>query len=312
MRTYLGIDIGGTKIAGGLVGADGSVLKREQVPTGARDGGAQVLERALNLADALLAGAARSVDAIGIGAGGQIDCDRGVVVSASDVLPGWTGVDIAGAFGGRFAAPVRVDNDVNALASGEVRFGRSRGLRTVVFLALGTGVGGALVFDGRVHHGARWSAGEVGRLLVDPSETARVDLGGGRGTLEAYASGSGLLQTYRELAGVDNLRNGEEIVDEARRAPDSAAALALRRTGEWLGLGLASLANVLDPDMIVIGGGMAAIGDLLLDPARRALRARALPGPANCPVEAASLGRDASLLGAASLAFDTGDVARSG
>ena len=133
----------------------------------------------------------------------------------------------------------------------------------MLYLALGTGVGGALLLNGRVHHGAHWSGGEFGHILLTTDEAAP------RRTLEEWASGPGLLQTWRELSGSDSLMTGEQIAAEAARDPDSPAAHAVTRTGECLGFGLAGLANALDPDLIVIGGGLAALGDSLLNPAAR-------------------------------------------
>jgi len=162
---------------------------------------------------------------------------------------------------------------------------------------VGTGVGGALLLNGRAHHGATWTGGEFGHLLLTTDEAAP------RKTLEDWASGPGLLQTYREMTGAEPEFTGEAVAAEAARDPSGPAARAITRTGECLGFGLAGLANVLDPDLIVIGGGLAALGDALLDPACRVLRRYALPGPARCPVVCAALGAEAAIVGAAALAM---------
>ena len=301
MPLFLGLDIGGTKIAGGLVTASGEVVQTAHCSTPAQDGGAAVLAVALALARSLAAG--QTMSGIGVGTGGQVNADLGVIVSATELLPGWAGTPVKTAFENALGVPTFVDNDVNALAIGEARFGTARDLPTVVFLALGTGVGGALLLNGNVHHGAHWSGGEFGHLLLDISENARLDAGGHRGTLEAYASGTGLETTYRELTGTT--RTGREIAADAQHDPDGLAAQAITRTGEHLGYGLVSLANALDPDLIVIGGGLTALGEPLIGPARAILRQRALPGPAQCPVVTASLGINAAIIGAASLAMPT-------
>jgi len=233
--------------------------------------------------------------AVGIGTGGQVDTERGVIVSATDLLPGWAGTDVKAAFERAFGLPCFVDNDVNALAVGEARFGAGRGLATVLYLALGTGVGGALLLNGRVHHGATWTGGEFGHLLLTTDGAAP------RKTLEDWASGPSLLQTYREMTGAGPEVTGEAVAAEAATNPGGPAARAVARTGECLGFGLAGLANALDPDLIVIGGGLAALGDALLDPARRILQRYALPGPARCPVVPAALGAEAAVIGAAAL-----------
>lgn len=295
MRHYIGIDIGGTKIAGAVITADGTIVSHQTHPTPAQNGGAAVLAAAVDMAQELVS---PEVVGIGVGTGGQVDATQGVILSATDLLPGWAGTPIKAVFEETFGLPTTVDNDVNALAIGEACFGAARGKDTVVFLALGTGVGGALLINGRIHHGAHGAGGEFGHLLLSADENARRDCGGHVGTLEAYASGPGLAQTWREMTGnLTDLVTGQEVVTRPG-GPE-----AVRRTGEYLGCGLVSLANALDPDVIIIGGGLAALGDLLLAPARQLLRSRALPGPAQCPVLRAALGPEASVIGAAALAL---------
>ena len=294
MSLFLGIDIGGTKIAGALVTSEGRVTLSDRRPTPLTGGGA-ILDMALALARALREASPDPISGSGLGTGGQVDTERGVIVSATDILPGWADTEVKASFEQAFGLPCSVDNDVNALAVGEARFGAGRGLPTVLYLALGTGVGGALLLRGRVHHGATWTGGEFGHLLLTTEEAAP------RKTLEDWASGPGLVQTYRELTGFDGEVTGEAVGEEAARDPGGPAARAVARTGECLGFGLAGLANVLDPDLIVIGGGLAALGDALLDPARAVLRRHALPGPARCPVVPAALGPEAAVIGAAAL-----------
>ncbi len=293
MAYYLGIDIGGTKIAAGLVSEDGQVLRRKRCPT-PLTGGTAILDAALRLVQEYQQ---EPIAAVGVGTGGQVNADLGVIVSATDLLPGWAGTNVKAAFESSFGVPCRADNDVNALAVGEGRFGTGRNLNTVAYLALGTGVGGALLLQGRLHHGAHWTGAEFGHLLLTLGET------GPRRTLEDFAGGPGLVQTYREMSGFGGEITGETIAAEAARDPQSTSAQAVTRTGEYLGYGLVSLANILDPDLIVIGGGLSALGDLLLEPARRVLARDALPGPAHCPVAVAALGSDAALVGAAALAM---------
>ena len=301
MTHYLGIDIGGTKIAAGLVTSDGIVSSHIQRPT-PLTGGSAILDAAGDLAEELLK--ASDVVGVGIGAGGQIDPVRGVVVTATDVLPGWSGTQVKSLLGQRLNTTVCIENDVNALAVGEQRFGSAKGFKTVVFLALGTGVGGALLCNERLHHGAHWTGAEFGHILLDIRPDARKDLGGSAGTLEAFVSGPGLLQTWREITGeTDPAFTALDVADDAEQDPGGAGALAIHRTGEYLGYGLVTLANALDPDMIVIGGGLSALGERLLGPARKILRERALPGPASCHLTVTGLGGDAALIGAASLAM---------
>jgi glucokinase len=304
MDYFIGIDIGGTKIAGGIVTGSGQVLQRQECPTPVKEGGPRILEDAIRLAQTLSKSITEKVKAVGIGAGGQIDAVNGLVYSATDVLPGWKGLHITDAFSRALDMPASVDNDVNVLALGETRFGAAASVKdgTVVFLALGTGVGGALLCKGAIHYGAHWSGGEFGHILLTMDPDARRDLGGAVGTLEAYCSGSGLVETYRELTGNhDPGITGEDVVAHAQENPGGPGTIAITRTGEYLGFGLVSLANALDPDLIIIGGGLGTLGDALLNPARQILKQRALPGPAKCPVVQAQLGVDAPIVGAASL-----------
>ena len=293
MKVYLGIDIGGTKIAAGLVTEHGEVLRQSRCQT-PLSGGTTILDAALAVAQEYQS---EPIVAVGIGTGGQVNADSGVIVSATSLLPGWAGTDVKSAFEAAFGVPCVTGNDVNALAIGESRFGAGQNLATVVYLALGTGVGGALLLNGRLHHGAHWAGAEFGHLLLTLGDT------GPRRTLEDFASGPGLVRTYFEISGFRDKTTGEAIAEEAQRDPASLSARAVTRTSEYLGFGLVSLANILDPDLIVIGGGLSALGDLLLDPARRILNQNALPGPAQCPVVLATLGLNASLVGAAALAI---------
>jgi glucokinase len=300
----IGIDIGGTKIAGGIVTDDGKVVSREERPTPIKDGGKRILLEAIEVAKLLKARSDQPVERVGIGAGGQIDAVQGLVFSATDVIPGWKGIRIAEVFSETLGIPAAADNDVNVLALAETRFGAARhcGNGTVVFLALGTGVGGALMTRGGLHHGAHWSGGEFGHILLTMDPDARRDTGGARGTLEAYCSGPGLVETWRELTGSKDAGiTGHDVLRDARQNTDGLGSKAIEKTGEYLGFGLVSLANALDPDLIIIGGGLSELGDSLLDPARRILKEHALPGPASCKVVTAQLGQDAAIVGAASL-----------
>jgi glucokinase len=304
MMPYIGIDIGGTKIAGGIVTSDGSITARDERPTPIKEGGHRILEEAIAVARSLILSSKQNIQAVGIGAGGQIDTTQGLVYSATDVIPGWKGIRVTEAFTSALELPSAVDNDVNVLALAEGRFGAARMFPngTVVFLALGTGVGGALLCNGVVHHGAHWSGGEFGHILLTMDANARRDTGGAIGTLEAYCSGPGLVQTWRELTGsTDPNTTGHDVVSDAKRNPSGPGSQSITKTGEYLGFGLVSLANALDPDLIIIGGGLSELGEALLEPARRVLKQHALPGPATSPVVTAQLGVDAAIVGAASL-----------
>ncbi len=314
MAYCIGIDIGGTKIAAGIVSYQGEVLDKKHCPTPVKLGGPKILEDAIALTAALLWGTSRKIDGIGIGAGGQIDVEKGLVYSATDLLPGWRGLHITDSFIKQFGLKSVVDNDVNVLALGESCFGAAVGLKkgTIVFLALGTGVGGAILVNGSLIHGSNWSGGELGHILLSMEPNARKDGGGAVGTLEAYCSGLGLVQTWRELTGNNDPNiTGEDVVADANKNPGGPGTIAITKTGEYLGYGLVSLANALDPSLIIIGGGLGTLGDALLSPAREILKSRALPGPSKCPIVQAKLGVDAPIIGAASLVMPKSEVLES-
>jgi len=306
MSHYIGIDIGGSKIVGGIVTDAGKVLVRKDCPTPVKQGGPQILQDAIALAAQLLKSTDKKVRGIGIGAGGQIDSEQGIVFSATDVLPGWRGTRIAEAFIEKFALPTFVDNDVNVLALGEAKFGAAAPLRhsTMLFLLLDAGVGGALLNNGVVHHGANWSGGEFGQILLTMDANARRGPGGGVGTLEAYCSTPGLIQTWCEMTGKSDIKAGvQDILADAKAHPKGHGAAAIKKTGEYLGYGLVSLANTLNPHLIIIGGELATLGDALLNPAKQILAQRLLSGATICSVVTPNLGSDAAIVGSASLAM---------
>ncbi|MFI0356987.1 ROK family protein [Actinomadura sp. 9N407] len=272
---YAALDIGGTKIAAALVNGNGTVLHRARTATprggGTADGaagGAAVLAAAARLLDDL---GDDAVEALGVGAPGVIG-PAGQVVSATDVLPGWAGTPVRETLADLTGLPVTVVNDVRAMAYGEAHAGAGAGFHRVLHISIGTGVGGALTTAGRLENGAHGTAGELAHLLVP--ERGPVPCGcGRRDHLEAVASGPAIAAT------------GD---------PGHAAAL--------LGRALAGLLAVLDPDAVVIGGGVAQIGAPFLDAVTAAFRDEALPPLRATPILPAALGTDAPLVGAALLA----------
>jgi glucokinase len=300
----LAIDIGGTKIAAAVVGPDGSVHHKYVVGTPAVHGAGAVLEAAVEAARRVLeAGRNGGIDivAIGVGTGGHVDQERGTITYASDLLPGWMGLELGPHFIRALGLPVSVDNDVNSMALGEARFGAGRPFDNVLYVTVGTGVGGALVLGGRLQHGVTWTAGEVGHLVIDWDGTRRCSCGR-LGHLEAFTSGPAIAERYRELAGLAEACDLRRVADRARNG-DPNANTAIAEGAHILGLALSGLLNVLDPQALIIGGGVAELGDLWWSPLEAALRANPLPGPARIVVERAQLGVDAGLIGAAWMAF---------
>ncbi|MFG3577948.1 ROK family protein [Micromonospora chersina] len=296
----LGIDIGGTKTAAALVDREGRVLRRREAPTPARSGPEAVLDAAARLAADLLGAAAGPV---GVGTAGTVDPATGTIRYATDSLPGWTGTPVADALTARLGRPVRVTNDVNAAALGECWAGAGRDNAHVLLVAVGTGLGGALVRNGRVEAGARGAAGEVGHLPAPGAERLRCGCGR-HGHLEAIASGSGLAAAYAVETGTEV--TGRTVADRAT-AGDAVARRVVDRAGAALGAALAGLVALLDPDAVLVAGGAA--GALL--PAASAAYAAEVPASwADVPLQAAALGADAVLVGAARLAMDSHDLER--
>ncbi|WP_346044171.1 ROK family protein [Actinomadura chokoriensis] len=268
-EVFAALDIGGTKIAAALVDADGTVQWRGRAAT-PRTGGDGVVAAAARL---LAEAGDAPVRALGVGAPGVIDQETGRVVSATEVLPGWAGTPVRDALAERTGLPVAVVNDVRAMAYGEARDGAGAGHHRVLHVSVGTGVGGALTTGGRLEHGAHGTAGEIAHLLVP--ERGPVPCGcGRRDHLEAVVSGP--------------------AIEAAGDAPHA---------GSVLGRALAGLLAVLDPDAVVIGGGVAQIGAPFLDAVTAAFRAEALPPLRATPIVPARLGTDAPLVGAARLAM---------
>ena len=311
MTHTIGVDIGGTKVSAGVVDESGAVLDRERRDTP----GADVTQTEAVIVDVVHALAARhDVAGVGIGAAGWIADDRATVLFSPHLA--WRHEELRAALAGRIDLPLVVENDANAAAWAEYRFGAARGERVVVCVTLGTGIGGGLVVDGSVYRGAYGVACEYGHMTMVPD--GRLCACGNNGCLEMYASGRALardaraLVTESPLAGERMLALAGGVVEAvdgpvvtAAAAEGDPAALSICTTmGRWLGRGLADIAAVLDPSVFVIGGGVSAAGELLVRPAREEF-AHTLTGRGFRPqarVSVAALGPDAGLVGAADIA----------
>lgn len=311
-RRVIGIDAGGTKLLGGVVDEQLVVHNRVHRKWRGADRG-ETLDIFVAAVEEIRA-AAPDVAAVGFGIPSLVDPERGVSVW-SNHLP-IDDVPFRDLMSERLGLPVFVDNDTNAAILAEHRHGAARGAEHAVMLALGTGIGGGLVIDGRVHHGARGFAGELGHMTIDlHGEDCPGDCPG-RGCFETVVSGRAIGVAARRLgaelpdstfgkllAAGDEIRGG--LVTELAHDGDEQARAVLASVGRRLGIGIAGLVNALDPGIVVIGGGAVAAGDLLLDPARELLAERALPpGGAPPPIVPARYGSESGMLGAALLALD--------
>ena len=311
MTLACGIDVGGTKIAGGVVDGDGNVLEQLRVESPATD--VEGIEDAIAGLVARLA-AKHPIEAVGIGAAGYIDKSRSTVYFAPNLA--WRDIDLRAELEPRVKLPVVVENDANAAAWGEFTYGAGHDVDDLLLITVGTGVGGGLVLDGELYRGAFGVGAEIGHLRVVPG--GRLCGCGNYGCFEQYASGTALVRNAREAARAGSLlartlldlTGGEvdridgPIITEAARAGDKFAIEQISELGRWLGEGIASLAAVLDPAVVAIGGGVADADDLLLEPIRSAFAAN-LTGRGHRPmleIRKAALGNRAGLIGAADLA----------
>jgi glucokinase len=301
----LALDIGGTKIAAGLVNRSGSVVQRVVRATRAELGAPAILQTTIEAGKEVLDKAGRfglPVVAIGIGSAGQVNADLGAIAYASNNLPGWSGLHLAEEVRRGLGLVTFVDNDVNALALGEHHYGAGRGFQEALYLAVGTGIGGAVVRQGSIWRGSTWSAGEICHLVIDIDGTRRCSCGA-MGHLEAYTSGPAMVQRYRDFSGSPAKLDLKQVAELARQG-DAHARHAIAEGATILGTALGGVLNVLDPELVVVGGGVPEIGDLWWSHLENALRANPMPGPARVALRRAALGVDAVLSGAAWLAFD--------
>lgn len=310
MGLTIGVDIGGTKIAAGVVDEEGSIIQTSTVPTpetpeGVVDAICAAVQEVTSVAPA---------EAVGIGAAGYVDDKRATVLFAPNV--NWRFEALKDKVEQRIGLPVVVENDANAAAWGEYRFGAGQGHDDVVCITLGTGLGGGVIIGGRLHRGRFGVAAEFGHIRVVPD--GLLCGCGSQGCWEQYASGRALLRYARqraaatpEAAGIllalgDGTPEGVQgrHVSEAARQGDPVAIDSFRELARWAGAGLADLASLFDPSAFIVGGGVSDEGDLVLDPIRKSFR-RWLVGNQWRPhaqVLAAQLGGRAGLVGAADLA----------
>jgi glucokinase len=312
MGFTIGVDVGGTKVLGGVVDQSGTVLKSARRDT-PREGGTSLTQAIADVAKELMADF--QIDSVGVSAAGFVSSDRKTMLATPNI-DGWNGVDLDSELTQLIGLPVVIENDANAAAWGEARFGAGRGREHLLMLTVGTGIGGGIVVNGDLYRGAFGIAAEIGHMRVVPD--GHLCGCGARGCFEQYGSGNALLRHAREAiaASPDIARNllsrGDGTIDgltgkaitEAARDGDAVALAAFNTTGQWLGAGIATLSVILDPECVVIGGGVIDAGEILLEPTRAALE-RYMPFAGKHPypeIIAASLGNEAGLVGAAALA----------
>lgn len=286
------VDIGGTKIAAGLVHDDGTISRRRSLAT------PRIAGDVIRVVADLVAGL--GADVVGIGSAGVIDPGSGVVLSATDAISGWTGTPLRAEVSARTGCLVAVDNDVRAHTRGEQWLGAARGEQSVLMVAVGTGIGAAYAADGRPLVGAHGLAGHLGHLPA-PGAAGVACTCGGTGHLEAVASGPALARAYGRRTGRDL-----PLAEVAARAGagDAGAAAVIVQGAITTGRVVGGVVNLLDPGIVVLGGGVAGCGALWYDALVEAARAELLPAAGGVRFAPSSLGPDAALLGAARIAWE--------
>lgn len=310
-KYYLGIDLGGTFIKGGIVDGEGNILLRDKVPTESEKGVDGVADHIVALCRSLMEKANLSVsDFVGIGLGvpGTVDSERGEVVDANNL--GWENVSIADRLSEMIGLPVKIANDASLAALGEANFGCGKEYRNSVMITLGTGVGGGILLDGKLFEGNRSAGAELGHTVIaaggEPCTCGR------RGCLEAYASATALIRDTKrameknpesklwEIGALDAV-TGKTAFDYCEQ--DKTAREVVDRYIEMLGVGIVNIANLIRPEVVILGGGVCAEGEQLLRPLREMLKREIYGGEKGPAMEivTAQLGNDAGLLGAAAL-----------
>jgi glucokinase len=312
---FLGVDIGGTKCAVVLGDRTATILEREEFPT---ELGTEGRNRTLELlkSSAASMAAQKDIQALGIASGGPLDTERGVVLCPPN-LGGWENLPIVEIFQEELSIPTYLENDANAAALAEWRFGAGRGVENLVYLTYSTGMGAGIILNGRLYRGTNDHAGEVGHVRLADHGPRRYDKSG---SFEGFCSGPGMAQLMAsELAvlsreiGSSGTRErykdpreitGRDVASWAKRR-DPLALKVVATSGEYLGRGMAVLVDVLNPEMIVVGGMGVRLGDLVLDPARRVLADEAIAsGVAACRIVPAELGERTGDIGAICVALE--------
>lgn len=312
MAYTIGIDVGGTKVLGGVVDENGRVVASAKRDT-PRQGGRVLTQTIADIARELMS--KNDISSVGVCAAGFVSSDRKTMLATPNIAD-WNGVDLDRELTGLIGISVIIENDANAAAWGEAKFGAGRNQEHIMMLTVGTGIGGGIVMNGSLYRGAFGIAAEFGHMRVVPD--GHVCGCGGRGCFEQYASGTALLRHAREAVNANPeiarnlLSRGDgtvagltgSIIMEAARDGDPVALAAFTTTGQWLGAGIATLSVLLDPSCVVIGGGVIQAGEILLAPTREALE-RTMPFAGRHPypqIVAAELGDEAGLVGVSDLA----------
>lgn len=315
MAKRIGIDVGGTNVKIALVDDNGKIIYSNSVPTYAKMGYEYTVNNIKQAIKDLMKETnttSSDIEGIGFDFPGQVDCKTGVVKLAPNI-PGWVNVPIAQMIEDEFHIPTRIDNDVRCAALGELKFGAGRGCENFICITVGTGIGSGIVINGKVVRGATNAAGELGHIKLQMNGGPICGCGD-TGCLEAFASGPAIVAMaqeyikggkstkFREMAAVEGGEITPYMVAKAAEEGDPVAKRIFEIVGEYIGIGLTSVINLLNPERVIIGGGVAESGELLLGPIRKTIKERAMVVAGNAvEIVPAQLGNSAGVIGASML-----------
>jgi len=313
----LGVDLGGTKILTAVANSKGKILSRNHTITPAAKGPEAVIQSILESASRVLKQAsitARELSAIGVGIAGLSNPETGILFTSPN-LPGWRDIPLRDIIQRELGKKTFLINDANAAALGELYFGAAKGARNFIYVTISTGIGGGIIIDGRLYTGALGTAGEVGHMTIE--DNGPLCNCGNRGCWETLASGTALAREARQqikegtrtsildYAKGDLNKVTAEVIHMAAKQGDALAKELIARTGYYVGIGLANLINIFNPELIVIGGGLSNIGDMLLEPAFKVAGERVFkPAFESVRFVQAQIGQDSGVLGAAAFALE--------
>jgi glucokinase len=298
-----------------VVTADGAIHERELIPTEADAGRDHVVARLIAVTRSLQSRTAHWIEAVGVGAPAPLSPSMGIIWEAPN-MPGWERVPLRDLMQADLSLPVALENDARAAALAEARLGAGREATSMLYVTVGTGIGGALIVGGQLIRGASETAGEIGHMVMNPS--GPLCGCGNHGCLEQYAAGPAIERraaelirerTASSLSGIPPGRLTGEAIASAAESGDAVGLRAFREAGEWLGAGIASVVNLFNPAVVVVGGGVAQTGDLLMGSVRNGVRHHSLGRSYDAlTIKTAMLGTDAGILGAAMAGFDLADA----
>jgi glucokinase len=311
-KAFAGIDVGGTNIKFGLFHPDGKIIYKEQRPTMAEKGGTPLMHLITNIAERLMMHASEDeleVPWLGVGTPGAIDFKTGQVLGPTPNIAGWEGMEVGENLRNRLNMSVWVDNDVNAMALAELKFGAAVGAKSVVCVTVGTGIGGAVIIDGKVIRGHTHSAGEIGHTTINfdgpPCKCGK------KGCVEAYCSTGAIIArakkklekemtpVFQELLAGEIQKLNVKVITAAAKQDDYVAKEVLEETAEYLAVGLGNIANIINPQIMVVGGGIVDGSPEFINHVSVAIRKQAFPSAVKeLKVTKAALGNDAGFIGA--------------